>query len=89
MGAFLGMIWCFARVLVKTPPGRKRYNVLGAIDSHSQELISIRTVENIHSLSVVALLDEIAKKHPEAEVTLVMNNAGYQRCYFVRDHAQA
>jgi len=24
MGAFLGMIWCFARVLVKTPPCRKR-----------------------------------------------------------------
>ena len=89
MGAFLGMIWCFARVLVKTPPGRKRYNVLGAIDSHSQELISIRTTENINSLSVVALLDKIQKKHPNTEVTLVMDNASYQRCYFVRDHAQA
>ena len=89
MGAFLGMIWCFARVLVKTPPGRKRYNVLGAIDSHNQELISIRTTHNINSLSVVALLDKIHQKHPHAEVTLVMDNASYQRCYFVRDHAQA
>ncbi len=88
MGAFLGMIWCFARVLVKTPPGRKRYNVLGAIDSHSQELISIRTTENINSLSVVALLDKIRQKYPDAEVTMVMDNASYQRCYFVRDHAQ-
>jgi len=89
MGAFLGMIWCFARVLVKTPPGRKRYNVLGAIDSHNQELISIRTTENINSLSVVTLFDKIHQKHPHAEVTLVMDNASYQRCYFVRDHAQA
>jgi len=89
MGAFLGMIWCFARVLVKTPHGRKRYNVLGAIDSHSQELISIRTTENINSLSVVALLDKVRQKHPDSEVTLVMDNASYQRCYFVRDHAQA
>ncbi len=89
MGAFLGMIWCFARVLVKTPPGRQRYNVLGAIDSHCQELISIRTTENINSLSVVALLDKIHKKHPDTEVTLVMDNASYQRCYFVRDHARA
>jgi transposase len=87
MGAFLGMIWCFARVLVKTPAGRQRYNVLGAIDSHSQELISIRTTENINSLSVVALLDKIHKKYPDTEVTLVMDNASYQRCYFVRDHA--
>lgn len=89
MGAFLGMIWCFARVLVKTPPGRKRYNILGAIDSHSQEFVSIRTVDNINSLSVVALLDKISQKYPDTEVTLVMDNASYQRCYFVRDHAQA
>lgn len=89
MGAFLGMIWCFARVLIKTPPGRQRYNVLGAIESHSQELISIRTTENINSLSVVALLDKIHQKHPESEVTLVMDNASYQRCYFVRDHAKS
>ena len=88
MGAFLGMIWCFARVLVKTPPGRQRYNVLGAIDSHCQELISIRTTENINSLSVVALLDKIHEKHPDSEVTLVMDNASYQRCHFVQDHAR-
>ena len=89
MGAFLGMIWCFARGLVKTPPGRKRYSVLGAIDSHNQELISIRTTENINSLSVVALLDKVRERHPDTEVTLVMDNASYQRCYFVRDHAKA
>lgn len=88
MGAFLGMIWCFSRVLVKTSPGRQRYNVLGAIDSHSQEIISIRTTENINSLSVVALLDKIHEKYPGTEVTLVMDNASYQRCYFVRDHAK-
>ena len=88
MGAFLGMIWCFARVLVKTPPGRQRYNILGAIDSHNQELISIRTTDNINSLSVVALLEKIRQRHPDSEVTLVMDNARYQRCHFVRDHAQ-
>jgi len=89
MGAFLGMIWCFARVLVKTPPGRQRYNVLGAIDSHNQELISIRTTDNINSHSVVALLKKVHEKHPDSEVTLVMDNASYQRCYFVQNHAKA
>jgi transposase len=87
MGAFLGMIWCFTRVLVKTPPGRKRYSVLGAIDSHNQELVSIRTTENINSLSVIALLEKIHEKHPDTEVTLVMDNASYQRAYLVRDRA--
>jgi transposase len=87
MGAFLGMIWCFTRVFIKTSPGRQRYNVLGAIDSHSQELISIRTTENINSSSVVALFDKVREQYPESKVTLVMDNARYQRCHFVQDYA--
>jgi len=88
MGAFLGMIWCFTRVFVKTSPGRQRYNVLGAIDSHNQELISIRTTENINSTSVVALFEKIREKYPDNEITLVMDNARYQRCHFTRDNAK-
>lgn len=87
MGAFLGMIWCFTRVFIKTSPGRQRYNVLGAIDSQNQELISIRTTDNINSSSVVALFEKIRTKYPESEITLIMDNASYQRCHFVRDHA--
>jgi transposase len=87
LGAFLGMIWCFARVFVKTSPGRQRYNVLGAVDSHSHELISVRTRDNINSLSVVSLLDKIHQKHPDTQVTLVMDNARYQRCHLVMDRA--
>lgn len=87
MGAFLGMIWCFTRVFIKTSPGRQRYNVLGAIDSHNQELISIRTTENINSSSVVSLFEKIREKYPEDEITLIMDNARYQRCHFVKDHA--
>lgn len=88
MGAFLGMIWCFARVLIKTPPGRQRYSVLGAIESHSHELISIRTAGNINSLSVISLLEKVRQKHPDTEVTLVMDNASYQRAYLVQDRAK-
>ena len=87
LGAFLGMIWCFARVLVRTSPGRQRYSVLGAVDSHSHELISIRTRENINATSVVALLDAIREKHPDVAISLVMDNARYQRCAAVVEHA--
>jgi hypothetical protein len=27
MGAFLGFVWCFERLFVKSPSGRKRFNV--------------------------------------------------------------
>lgn len=57
LGAFHGLIWCFQRIFLKTSPGRQRYNILGAIDSHNQEFTSIRTTENINALTIVSLLD--------------------------------
>ena len=82
LGAFLGMVWCFARPFLKTPSGRQRYNVLGAIDSHTKELISIRTKDNINAWSVCELLHEIRRLHPGGKITLVMDNARYQHCAF-------
>ena len=87
MGAFLGMVWCFASFVHS--PGRQRYNVLGAIDSHNQEFISLRTKENINSHSVVELLEKIKATYPDHEITLVMDNAKYQRCNFVQEHAKS
>ncbi len=72
MGAFPGMIRCFSRVFVKTSPGRQRYNVLGAVESHSKQLISIRTTENITAEVVQRLLDLIRATHPEVAITLVL-----------------
>jgi transposase len=83
LGAFLGMLWCFARVFIKTSPGRQRYSVLGAVDSHSKDIISLRTEGNINALSVCELLEMIRTKHPDIALTLVMDNARYQRCALV------
>ena len=89
LGAFLGMIWCFSRVFVKTSPGRQRYNVLGAVDSHSKQLISIRTTENITAEVVQRLLALIRTTHPEVAITLVLDNARYQHCAAVKANAAA
>jgi len=87
MGAFLGMLWCFGRMFIKTSPGRQRYSVLGAIDSHTHELITVRTAGTISADNVTALLDLIREKHPLVPVTLVMDNARYQHCKAVVAHA--
>jgi len=87
LGAFLGLIWCFQRIFLKTSPGRQRYNVLGAIDSHNQEFTSIRTTEDINALTIMRLLDLISEKHPEIPVSLIMDNARYQHCKAVKEHA--
>ena len=36
MGAFLGMVWCFVRLLLPSASGRKRHNVLGAYETRSR-----------------------------------------------------
>jgi transposase len=87
LGAFLGMIWCFSRIFLRTSAGRHRYSVLGAVDSHSKELITIRTTGNINADVVIRLLDLIRLRHPEVAITLVLDNARYQHCAAVKTKA--
>jgi len=87
LGCFLGMIWSFSRLFIKGASGRQRYNVLGAVDSHSKEVITVRTTDNINALSICRLMEVLAEKYPDIPVTLVMDNARYQRCECVRTRA--
>jgi len=89
LGSFLGMIWCFSRVFVKTSPGRQRYNVLGAVDSHSKKLVTIRTTDNINADTVCRLLGMLRSQNPGIPVTLVLDNVRYQHCRAVADRAEA
>ncbi len=95
LGAFLGYLWSFTRVFVKTPSGRQRFNVLGALDAISKELITITNTTYITSAQVCELLDKIAQKSidPLTNVmfptTLVLDNAKYQRCDLVINKAKS
>lgn len=80
MGAFLGMLWCFERLFLKSSAGRKRYNVLGAYSVQGTELITLTNDAYINSDTLVELLTTIRRRHPDMSVTLVMDNARYQRC---------
>ena len=61
--------------------------MLGALGSHSKELVSVRTTGNVDSGSLCEIFCEIRKKHPVGKITLVMDNARYQRNRFVGDAA--
>jgi|APLak6261659701_1056019.scaffolds.fasta_scaffold17677_1 transposase len=80
MGAFLGLVWCFERLFLKSSSGRSRYNVLGAYSSKGTELITITNNAYINSDTLVELLTAINCLHPDTAITLVMDNARYQRC---------
>ena len=38
---FLGRLWCAARLFVRAASGRKRHNVLGALDAVTHRLIRV------------------------------------------------
>ena len=87
---FLGFLWCFARVFVKAPSGRMRFNVLGALNAVSHELIAFTNETYINAMSVCSLLEKIvASAVPDIPITLVLDNARYQKCIIVQAAAQA
>lgn len=85
-GAFLGHLWCAARLFVKTGSGRQRLNVLGAVAYGTGKFV---TVVNQGSMGAVQVCELLRKIHAQCRkpVTLVMDNAAYQRCRLVQDLA--
>ena len=75
-------------MFVRSPTGRKRYNVLGAINAITKELVTVTNHSYINSTSVCELLHQIAKLKHSSPITLVLDNASYQRCQLVQSLAQ-
>lgn len=86
LGAFLGYLWSFRRMFVKTPSGRQRFNVLGALNAITKELLMVTNDTYITSHQVCDLLRKIAKT-AIGPVTIVLDNARYQRCKLVMELA--
>jgi len=87
LGAFLGYLWSKVRVFIRTPSGRRRYNVLGAYNAITGTMVSVTNTTYINSSSVVELLGKLSLLHPDGAVKVVLDNAAYQRCYWVRAFA--
>ena len=88
LASFVGWLWCFVRMHVRAASGRQRYNVLGALNAVTHELVTEINTTYITALSVCALLRKIANRSRSGPTTLVMDNARYQRCALVQDSAK-
>jgi transposase len=81
---FLGSLWCAARLFVRAASGRKRYNVLGALDAVTHRLIRVTNHQYINAESVCALLRAVTEAAVGMPITLVLDNARYQKCALVQ-----
>ena len=85
---FLGLVWCFERLFVKAPSGRQRLNILAALHATTREIFAVKNLTYITSETVCELLRLLAGAHPGVPLTIVLDNARYQRCTLVQSLAQ-
>jgi transposase len=85
---FLGYLWCFVKMLVKAPSGRKRFNVLGALNAITHEMVMITNTDYINAYSVCQLLIKISQKCVDLPISIVLDNARYPKCKLVQTTAK-
>ena len=84
---FLGYIYGKARKFVKTYSGRKRYNVLGALDFVSKKVTTVTNDAYITASEICDLLRKVAAEYDGKPIHLVLDNARYQKCAVVSELA--
>jgi transposase len=60
LAAFLGYLWSVARIFIKAPAGRQRFNVLGALNAITHELITVKNDTYITATQVCELLYKLS-----------------------------
>jgi hypothetical protein len=56
LAPFLGFLWSLTRVFIKAPAGRQRFNVLGALNAMTDELMTVTNDTYLTAESLCALL---------------------------------
>lgn len=78
-GTFLCCLWSIARLYVRAASGRQRFNVLGAWNAVTRELIAIANTTVVNTDTMCELLRAVAARGLVGPVTMVLDNARYQR----------
>ena len=87
-GTFLCCLWSIARVFVRAASGRQRFNVLGAWNAVTRELVAITNTTVVNSETMCELLRAVAARGLIGPITLVLDNARYQRNALVQGLAK-
>ena len=80
LAPFLGFLWSVTRLFLRASAGRQRFNVLGALNAITHELVTVTNDTSITATEVCALLRQLAALNLGVPVTVVLDNARSQRC---------
>ena len=87
-GTYLCCLWSVLRVFVRAASGRQRLNVLGAWDAVTRTLVTVTNTTVANTDTMGELLRAVAARGLVGPVTLVLDNARYQRNDVVRGQAR-
>ena len=87
-GTFLCCLWSFARIYVRAASGRQRFNVLGAWNAVTRELVAVTNTTVVNTETMCELLRKITALGLIGPITLVLDNARYQRNAIVQELAR-
>lgn len=86
---FLGAVYSIARRFMRTSSGRNRYNVLGALDYVTHQIITVTNKKYIGADEVCKLLRKIKLTYKGAQtISIILDNARYQKCKVVTELAE-
>jgi transposase len=83
LAPFLGFLWSVTRLFIPAPSGRQRFNVLGALNAITHELVAVTNDTYITADTVCALLEKLAALNLDMPITLFLDNVRYQKCALV------
>jgi transposase len=78
-GTFLCCLWSVTRIFIRAASGRQRFNVLGAWNAVTHQLIAVTNTTVVNTETMCELLRKIAALGLTGPITLVLDNARYQR----------
>ena len=73
---------------MKSNTGRKRINILGALDIGDFSVTTTLTEEMCNSERIVEFLQKIKDKYPGREIVIILDNARYNYAIATRDFAE-
>jgi transposase len=78
-GTFLCCLWSFVRLWVRAASGRQRFNVLGAWNAVTRQLTYVANTTVVNTETMCELMRKIASEGLVGPISLVLDNARYQR----------
>lgn len=88
LGMFLCCLWSKFRLFIKSSSGRQRFNVLGAWNAITHKFVFVSNITVVNQETFCELLHKLAELNLGVPITLILDNARYQKCRSCFDCAE-